>query len=143
MIIPCANPDGLLDGHTNNGFGRCNAGGIDLNRDFDEGHYPFQNARNYTPEPFSAAESRALRDLYWAYKPEVVMDFHGWYNEVYGASETARGVSERLGLPYFGILNSRCGFFARWAQAQGSVGLLVELPAPDNIPRRGIYNAVD
>ena len=143
VIIPCANPDGLLDGHTNNGFGRCNAGGIDLNRDFDEGHYPFQNARNYTPEPFSAAESRALRDLYWAYKPEVVMDFHGWYNEVYGASETARGVSERLGLPYFGILNSRCGFFARWAQAQGSVGLLVELPAPDNIPRRGIYNAVD
>lgn len=77
VIVPCANPDGLLDGSTNNGFGRCNAKGIDLNRDFDAGHYPFQNARNYTPEPFSAAESRALRDLYWAYLPDVVIDFHG------------------------------------------------------------------
>lgn len=143
VIVPCANPDGLLDGSTNNGFGRCNAKGIDLNRDFDAGHYPFQNARNYTPEPFSAAESRALRDLYWAYLPDVVIDFHGWYNEVYGASATARRVSELMGLPYVGTLMTRSGFFARWAQEQGSIGMLAEMPAPDAVPRRRIYNAID
>ena len=117
IIVPCANPDGLLDGNTNYGFGRCNADGIDLNRDFDAGHYPFQNTRNYTPAPFSGVESRALRDLYWAYQPDVVIDFHGWYNEVYGGSATARKVSELLGLPYVGSLMTRSGFFARWAQA--------------------------
>ena len=143
VIVPCANPDGLLDGYTNYGFGRCNAKGIDLNRDFDAGHYPFQNARNHTPAPFSAAESRALRDLYWAYTPDVVMDFHGWYNEVYGASATARALSERLGLPYYNILSSRSGFFARWAQDQGSVGLLVELPAPDIIPQERIVQSIN
>lgn len=143
IVVPCANPDGLLDGNTSYGFGRCNADGIDLNRDFDAGHYPFQNARNYTPAPFSGVESRALRDLYWAYQPDVVIDFHGWYNEVYGGSATARKVSELLGLPYIGNLMTRSGFFARWAQAQGSVGMLVELPAPDDIPRRRIYNAID
>lgn len=143
VIVPCANPDGLLDGNTNNGFGRCNAKGIDLNRDFDAGHYPFQNARNYTPAPFSAAESRALRDLYWAYLPDVVIDFHGWYNELYGASATASKVSELMGLPYRGNLYTCSGFFARWAQEQGSVGMLAEMPAPDSIPKRRIYNAID
>ncbi|MBQ8081900.1 MAG: hypothetical protein IJ240_08375, partial [Clostridia bacterium] len=33
-VVPCANPDGLYAGTTNRGFGRCNADGYDINRDF-------------------------------------------------------------------------------------------------------------
>ena len=69
MIVSCANPDGLINGTTNNGFGRCNANGVDLNRDFDAAHVSMNNARNYTPYPFSASESRALRDLVNTYQP--------------------------------------------------------------------------
>lgn len=41
LIIPCANPDGIAEGTINDGFGRCNAYGIDLNRDFDAEHAVF------------------------------------------------------------------------------------------------------
>ncbi len=74
LIIPCANPDGIAEGTTNNGFGRCNADGIDLNRDFDANHVVNTTARNYTPAPFSSVESQALRDLVWAADPDVVVD---------------------------------------------------------------------
>ena len=36
-IVPCANPDGLYDGTSNVSFGRLNAEGLDINRDFPEG----------------------------------------------------------------------------------------------------------
>lgn len=129
LIVPCSNPDGLLDGTTNNGFGRCNASGIDLNRDFDANYSANTTpGRNYTPYAFSAAESRALRDLCYEYNPDVVCDFHGWLNCTIGDSELAEVFYQELNLPHqtsFTSTNAK-GYFANWAHQQGALGILVE-----------------
>ena len=129
LIVPCANPDGLYDGTTNNGFGRCNALGIDLNRDFDANYSPNTTpGRNYTPYAFSAAESRALRDLFNEYRPDVVCDFHGWLNCTIGDIDLAEVFSQEMNLPHqvsFTSTNAK-GYFANWAHQQGALGLLVE-----------------
>lgn len=128
LIVPCANPDGLYDGYTNNGFGRCNANGIDLNRDFDANYITRTDPRYYTPYAFSAAESRALRDLVNDYSADVVLDFHGWLNYTIGDYELAQVFYEEMGLShYVSFTGSNAGgYFANWAHQQGALGLLVE-----------------
>lgn len=129
LIVPCANPDGVYDGITNNGFGRCNALGIDLNRDFDANYVANPTAgRNYTPYAFSGAESRALRDLCYEYNPDVVCDFHGWLNTTIGDPELAEVFLQEMGLAHqVGFTSTNCrGYFANWAHQQGALGLLVE-----------------
>lgn len=145
LIVPCANPDGLIDGTTNNGFGRCNANGVDLNRDFDANYSANMTpGRNYTPYAFSASESRALRDLYNDYNPSVVIDFHGWLNCTIGDSEIAEVFTDELGLPHqtgFTSTNAN-GYFANWAHQQGALGLLVEF-TDTNISTDNVQNAVN
>ena len=145
LIVPCANPDGLIDGTTNNGFGRCNANGVDLNRDFDANYSANTTpGRNYTPYAFSASESRALRDLYNDYNPSVVIDFHGWLNCTIGDSEIAEVFTDELGLPHqtgFSSTNAN-GYFANWAHQQGALGLLVEF-TDTNISTDNVQNAVN
>ncbi|MCL2672633.1 MAG: dockerin type I domain-containing protein [Clostridiales bacterium] len=132
LIIPTANPDGLIDGYTQDGFGRCNANGVDLNRDFDVDHLAYPPGRNYTPYPFSAAESRALRDLVLEYNPCVVLDLHGWLNTTIGDSELAEVFRDELGIPFQQDFSSGSrGYFAHWAHRQGAFGLLVEFKNPN------------
>ena len=58
-VIPTANPDGLLEGTTTDGFGRCNANEIDINRDFSVDWSKKTLDRIRTGErPFSTAEDR-------------------------------------------------------------------------------------
>ncbi len=145
LIVPCANPDGLYEGHTNNGFGRCNANGVDLNRDFDANYRSYTSERYYTPYAFSAAESRALRDLCLEYKPEVVIDFHGWLNETIGDKALAELFRQEMGLPYLvGYTDSNCaGYFANWAHQNGALSLLVEFTASNKIDRQALITAVN
>ena len=144
LIIPCANPDGIEDGYTEYGFGRCNAKGIDLNRDFDANHVVYTNARNYTPYPFSAVESRALRDLVWASDPGVVIDFHGWLNYTIGSSDLADIFTQYVGLRHKSRLTtSASGYFTYWAQLQGAEALLVEFKDTSSIVHKNVINAVD
>lgn len=135
LIVPCANPDGLYDGYTKDGFGRCNANGVDLNRDFDANYSPRTNPRNYTPYAFSASESRALRDLVNDYSADVVVDFHGWLNYTIGDYELAQVFYEEMGLShYVNFTNSNAGgYFANWAHQQGALGLLVEFTNSSSI----------
>lgn len=129
LIVPCANPDGLYDGYTNNGFGRCNANGVDLNRDFDANYKANPTVgRNYTPYAFSASESRALRDLVNEYSTDVVIDFHGWLNYTIGDYELAQVFYEEMGLSHYVSFtgSNASGYFANWAHQQGALGLLVE-----------------
>lgn len=145
MIIPCANPDGLYEGTTNNGFGRCNAKGIDLNRDFDANYQSYSNVRNYTPYAFSAAESRALRDLVERTKADVVIDFHGWLNYTIGNYELAQIFKEELNLSHhtdFTTANAS-GYFANWAYQQGALGLLVEFKSSTEISFENLVNATN
>ncbi len=97
-VLPCMNPDGLLDGSTMNGPGRCTttsldeAGqlsterGIDLNRSFPIGWAVQREARNYNgTRPLAAQESKALAQLLQAVRgtgKNVCLDVHGWYGQI-------------------------------------------------------------
>lgn len=144
LIIPCANPDGIAEGVTKDGFGRCNADGVDLNRDFDANHVVKPKGRNYTPYPFSAPESRALRDLVWASNPDVVVDFHGWLDYTIGNSDLAEVFSLHTGLYQQKELStSATGYFAYWAQLQGAEAILVEFTNTESIVTEDVIAAVD
>lgn len=143
LIVKCANPDGLYDGHTNNGFGRCNANGVDLNRDFDIIHKVYTNSRNKTLEPFSAAESRALRDLVLQESPDIVIDFHGWLNCTIGDKELADVFYSEMGISHQTKFNSNCnGYFSYWAHSKGAKALLVEFKNT-NISKTKLVNAIN
>ena len=144
LIIPSANPDGLVDGTTNNGFGRCNADGVDLNRDFDASHVVYTNARNYTLSPFSAQESRALRDLVLASEPDVVVDFHGWLNYTIGNSELAEVFSLCTNICHkYELGTGAHGYFSYWAQLQGAEAILVEFKDTTSVVHEDVIKAVD
>ena len=144
LIVPCANPDGIAEGITKDGFGRCNADGIDLNRDFDANHEVNTNPRNYTPAPFSGVESRALRDLVWAADPDIVIDFHGWLNYTIGSSELAEVFSTYVGLNHKNELTTSAnGYFSYWAQLQGAEAILVEFKDTNSIVKDDVIQAVD
>lgn len=89
-IVPSANPDGLEAGTSKDGFGRCNANGLNINRDFPVGwkhEIPLRNLNGQ--EPFATAEARALRDLALSLAPTYGVDVHGWINGVYGDDPVA------------------------------------------------------
>lgn len=143
LIVPCANPDGLEAGTTNNGFGRCNANGVDLNRDFDAEHKVFTNARNKTLEPFSAVESRALRDLFLDYDVDVLLDFHGWLDMTIGDGSLAEIFEEEMDLKHKTEFNANCnGYFSYWANLKGAEALLVEFK-DENISFDKLISALD
>lgn len=88
VVVPCVNPDGTIAGVNNNranstAFGRCTADHVDMNRDF----YSFEGK-----------ESRALRDLFSRYNPDVYLNFHGWLNTSIGTTWLANLSSNTLGL---------------------------------------------
>lgn len=91
IIVPSANPDGLIDGQNNyrasttDAFGRCTANGIDMNRDFREGS-------------FRAIESQKLRDLMNDYPMNIHIDFHGWEDSVIGNPTIVKTFRSEVGL---------------------------------------------
>lgn len=136
LVVPCANPDGLWDGWTNAGPGRCQVTlGIDVNRDFPVNFTSARSSRyRVGRQPFSTPEARALRDLVLREKPDVVADFHGWMGEVKGDPVFARPFATALGIPYRaapsgpGCLGG--GQFVPWAASLGIRAVLVEYPNP-------------
>ena len=93
VVVPCANPDGIIYGNNNqrangkNPFGRCTYDGVDINRDFRD-------------DLFKAKESRALRDLMLIYasKLRVHLDLHGWENSVIGDRDIVNIVRSSTGI---------------------------------------------
>lgn len=91
VIVPCANPDGVVYGINNlsfedeNAFGRCTYAGIDMNRDFKEGY-------------FNAVESQALKALMDEFPPNIYLNFHGWENSVLGDPDLIEILVPGLGI---------------------------------------------
>ncbi len=132
-LIPCANPDGLAEGTSNRGFGRCNAQGLDINRDFPEGWVKRTAGANRTGDaPLQTAEARALTDLVDHISPDWAADVHGYVNVVkyssnremarFFASEKAMGMS-------FEKWQSG-GMLCAWLDTVTRGALLIELPSP-------------
>ena len=97
-ILPCLNPDGLAEGTTCNGPGRCtiysyNASGakirtgIDMNRSFPYGFTRRTGSRNYNgPKALSCIEAQAIakfvKDHLSATGKNVFVDSHGWDRDI-------------------------------------------------------------
>ena len=133
-IIPCANPDGLLEGNTWEGFGRSNASGIDINRDFSSDWSRQTKSRNRTGRsPFSTAEARAIRDLVLSVRPDYAMDVHGWSECSYGNGEMARVFAQPFGLETQRLRGG--GMACAWLNTVTEESMLRELPSgPDKGP---------
>ncbi len=135
-IVRLANPDGLYEGWTNDGPGRCTVvGGYDLNRIWPAGFTVSRGVRNNTgSDSMLAPEAEALRDLVLLKalenggKLNNVYDFHGWSNTSYGSSSICWQFQLALGINYSGSLSG--GYFAQWAQGYANNTALIELPWP-------------
>lgn len=129
-IIPCANPDAEAEGESKNGFGRCNANGIDINRDFPVGWDRKTTARYKTGKaPFATAEASAIRDLVALIQPTYAADIHGWLGCVYGTKSATRYFEEELNLKWHA--DGAGGKMSMWFATVTEGGILVELK--DNI----------
>ena len=134
-LIPSANPDGLQEGTLIEGFGRCNANGIDINRDFSVDWSRMTNSRNRTgKKPFSTAEARAIRDLVLSLKPDYAMDVHGWCELSFGNGKMAKIFAEPFGLEVKRLCGG--GMVCAWLNTVTKESMMIELP-PD--PNRDAY----
>ena len=130
-IVPTANPDGLQDGKTQNGFGRCNANGLDVNRDFPVNWKKRTDERNRTgDEPFSTAEARAIRDLVESIKPTWAMDVHGWINASYGDGAMARTFARPFRFTVKQPVSG--GMLCSWLSTVTEEAIMLELPFSPN-----------
>jgi protein MpaA len=131
-IVPCANPDGLAEGWTKDGPGRCQVSlGIDINRDFNFNFRTFSDSRNKTSQkPYTSPEAQALRDLVLNGHYEIVLSFHGWENRLKGNSELVDIVNKAYGFTDLtpNYENTR-GTFDGWASIFAK-SMLIELPPP-------------
>lgn len=133
-IVPCANPDGLLDGTSNRGFGRCNADGYDINRDFPVNFQKnqIQAGKKTGAEPFTTPEAAALRDLVTSIRPTYALDVHGYIETVYCGSDAGRAMArpfaDSLGFPVRSW--SAGGMQCAWLDTVTDGALLIELRTP-------------
>lgn len=130
-VVPSANPDGLLDGKTQNGFGRCNAKGLDINRDFPVNWKKRTDNRNKTgDEPFSTAEARAIRSLVEQVTPTWAMDVHGWINASYGDGAMARVFAKPFKFTVKQPVSG--GMLCSWLSTVTEEAIMLELPFSPN-----------
>lgn len=147
VIVPAANPDGLLRGQ--NADGRFNAHGVDLNRNWGCGWEPSAVWRS-TPvspgaAPFSEPETRALADAILRLQPEAVLFFHSKAGGIFAGdcpADPAPADSEAMAAVYGEASGYRygqsfsaypvTGTAASWADGQGILSADVELET-DNL----------
>ncbi len=137
-IIPSSNPDGLLDGYTNNGPGRCQiTHKVDLNRNFPTEFEVNKNHRNFNgEEPLSVPESKALANLVFNINKEsskvILLDVHGWLNETIGDVEIGKYFDIEFGFKNRELNDDFKGYLVAYAKALGAKVSLIELPKPNN-----------
>lgn len=142
IIIPCVNPDGLTVGQSSNGFGRCNAQGIDINRDFDY-YWKYSSTSMYRTgaTPFATPEAKVLRDVVLKEQPDIVIDFHGWLNCSFGDVALTHHFDQAFGTkrqkPDTFDNTYMSQFFTGWA-SQYARSALLEYPDP-----RTMQNMID
>lgn len=133
-IVPCANPDGQTEGTSKDGFGRCNADGIDINRDFPVEWKRMTSSRYRTgDEPFASVEAQALRDLALSLSPTYGADVHGWINRVYGDEALSAPFMEAFGFRHHEYKSG--GKLSQWLDEVTRGAILIELP--DNARSEG------
>lgn len=147
-VLPCMNPDGLMDGYTCNGPGRCTTTyldsngklvrgkGVDLNRSFPHNWTQYTNSRNFNgSKPLAAREAVALAEFVKKVKgsgANICIDAHGWFQQTL----TSNGKDGRLfqifasrfpNNTYANCTNSK-GYFTSYTTSLGYASCLFEFP---------------
>ena len=126
-FVPCVNPDAREEGFSNLDFGRLNAKGLDINRDFPEKwRYQSTKSSRTGDAPFATAEARAIRDLVEQIHPTYAVDVHGWINGVYGYYPLARVFHQAFRIEVRDY--SSGGMLAQWMNTVTQGAILLELP---------------
>jgi hypothetical protein len=103
VLVPVANPDGLLRGRT--AAGRFNTNGVDLNRNWGCEWSPDARWRDQAvdagPEPFSEPETRALAEFIQRIRPATVLFYHSAADGIFagecGGDHGSQRMSQILG----------------------------------------------
>lgn len=133
-VIPTANPDALLGGYTNNGYGRCTYYGYDMNRSHNTNpSASFTDSRNKTNSKCS--EVVALENFITSNKSSsgqnVLLDVHGWENSTLGDPTISKYFGDALGLRHVSDGGSN-GYLIKWGAQNNIASVLVELPLTSN-----------
>ena len=151
-VLPCCNPDGLIEGTSNESFGRCvgsvylENGSIsfstyaDINRCFPVNWESLTEARFYNgTAPLACAESVALADFLKEVKGEEMnfcIDVHGWYQQTLTSSGNQSVMYKifNTGFPEntWADVNRGTGYLAAYAAVLGYDSMLFEFPSGVN-----------
>ena len=147
-VLPSMNPDGLLDGTTNNGPGRLtttyltsngtlsSAHGIDMNRSFPTAWVKRTDARNYNGTyPLACRESAALAQFVQDVKGSgvnICFDVHGWFSQIITSNGKDNVLYKTLksAFPYNTHASCRngSGYFTAYTTTLGYISCLFEYP---------------
>ncbi len=147
-VLPSMNPDGLIDGYSNNGPGRLtttyidssgnlsSAHGVDMNRSFPTGWKRNTSNRNYTgPAPLASMECAALAKFVQDVKGSGVnmcFDVHGWFSQIITSNGKDSTLFNTLHSAFPGNSYSSCrngsGYFTAYTTALGYISCLFEYP---------------
>lgn len=145
-VLPCMNPDGLLDGYSHDGPGRCTTTylkngklvtgqGIDMNRSFPTRWTSYTSDRNFNgSEPLASRESAALAQFVQDVKGSgnnVCIDTHGWMTQII----TSNGYSALWDVFHskfpdntYANCNNGRGYFTAYTASLGYLSCLFEFP---------------
>ena len=138
--VLCANPDGVLAGT------RCNANGVDLNRNFPTGNWQaepttcrwfVEDAKEKAlsiqtgEKPASEPETRALIELIGNISPELIITLHGPLACIDDplSSPAGQWIAEKTGLPLITDIGYPTpGSMGTWAKEKGIPLITWEFP---------------
>lgn len=135
-VIPYANPDGITNGYSNNGPGRCTVSSkIDMNRSWPEDFTPFYTSRNYTGKNYlGSKEGQQLKAFLEKNDNQsattLLLDVHGWLNKTYGDSEIGTYYNQQFNNTHRSAYGA--GYLETWGNYMGYKSCLVELPMPSS-----------
>lgn len=161
-LFPGINLDGIVNGYSNSGFGRCFYNGIDPNRSYPGNFKVFTTARNKTgPSYLGAQELVNLKNVLMnniSSDENVLIDLHGWENSCITNDDALASYF----LPQLKELNSSCirkkigsanGYLVKWAANSknlsttstnmaglGARTALIEFPPTTNYSDNNINN---
>lgn len=146
-VLPCLNPDGLFDGTTNNGPGRCTtasrsedgtllSAGVDMNRCFPTLWAKQSGARNANGDaPLACDEAKALSAFLESTRGgsrNICIDVHGWYRQTITSDgedgSLFAAFQERFPGNTWADCRKGAGYLTAYAAALGYDACLFEFP---------------
>ncbi len=147
-ILPSMNPDGLIDGTSCNGPGRCTTTyldangnlvrgtGVDLNRSFPTNWTHYSSARNFNgSRALSAKEAQALAAFVQKVKGKgnnICLDVHGWMSQIItstGKDGTLfKTFANRFPNNTYANCTNASGYFTAYTTSLGYNSCLFEFP---------------